>query len=365
MITMEGLFVILTGLLTGIALSVFILKKKKILTSAFETVIFITFVLAVLFFSSAMYFHANPYYQAIDPVDGECYSPIGAGQAPTVIYYALLFFGALILFWKRRDKLPPLTAVICAVFLLIGLVLNVLFVVQLVGHDPSSVGSYTRYDEGFWLMLPLPVLNVFLAIWALAKFVFAERRKSNERTYQNRYLQGINQLLASRWHQSVWVFVFLFPVLLISSLILFVFGQDYNSLVKVFTDTATWTFSQKMHPPILEHRGHYLCTVAACGSPKLVKPIRLGKRGGRTIIVNRQLQIANAFEECVHDLSPALHRFIRTNYDRYGYNLSKKITSPFGSNLTYMLMKPLEWVFLICLYICCTKPEEKISRQYV
>ncbi len=45
---MEGLFVILIGLLIGVALAVFILKKKKILTSASETAIFITFVLAVL-----------------------------------------------------------------------------------------------------------------------------------------------------------------------------------------------------------------------------------------------------------------------------------------------------------------------------
>ncbi len=142
------------------------------------------------------------------------------------------------------------------------------------------------------------------------------------------------------------------------------FGQDYNSLVKVFTETATWRFSQHISPFPLPHEGHYLCTVAAKGSPNVVKPVRLGKRWGRTIIVNRQLQIANAFEELLSDLSPGLHRVIRHNYDKYGYDLSKKINNTKASNITYILMKPLEWIFLICLYLFVVEPEKKIKKQY-
>ncbi|PZP49892.1 MAG: hypothetical protein DI598_06785 [Pseudopedobacter saltans] len=163
---------------------------------------------------------------------------------------------------------------------------------------------------------------------------------------------------------TVWALIFLLPIFIIITLILILFGQDANSLVKVFTDTTTWTFSQKSHPPVLTPRGHYLCTVAAKGDPKVVKPIRLGKRHGNTIIVNRQLQIANAFEELIADYTPILHRFIRKNYDKYGYNLSLKINSKMGSNITYVLMKPLEWIFLICLYLGYQNPEQKIKKQY-
>ena len=123
-------------------------------------------------------------------------------------------------------------------------------------------------------------------------------------------------------------------------------------------------FSQKEHPPILDHQGHYLCTVAAKGSPNVVKPLRLGTRGRHTIIVNRQLQVANAFEEWVKDVSPYAHRIIRRNYDQYGYNLSVKINSAGRSNITYMAMKPLEWFFVVCLYLFCPNPEQKIRKQY-
>jgi hypothetical protein len=74
--------------------------------------------------------------------------------------------------------------------------------------------------------------------------------------------------------------------------------------------------------------------------------------------------IANAFEEMIQDISPTLHRGIRNLYDKYGYNLSKKINTPFRSNLTYILMKPLEWVFLLSLYLLCKNPEKKINKQY-
>ena len=136
-------------------------------------------------------------------------------------------------------------------------------------------------------------------------------------------------------------------------------------MTKVFTETTTWRFSTETHPPFLDHQGHYLCTVAVCGDPKVVKPLRLGRRHGHEIIVNRQLLIANAFEELIQENMPLVHRMVRGLYDQYGYPLSKKITSQRGSNLVYRLMKPLEYFFLICLYLFSTKPEEKIAGQYI
>ncbi len=37
---------------------------------------------------------------------------------------------------------------------------------------------------------------------------------------------------------------------------------------------------------------------------------------------------------------------------------------PVSTRLTYILMKPLEWFFLICLYLFVNEPEKKIARQY-
>jgi len=146
---------------------------------------------------------------------------------------------------------------------------------------------------------------------------------------------------------------------------LILFGQDCDSMCKVFTDTDTWRFSQEAHPPILDHTGHYLCTVGTKGGPGLVKSFTIGKRNGNLIVINRQSQIANAFEEMISEISPSVHRMLRLTYDTHRYSLSNKINSEPLSNLTYILMKPIEWIFLISVYLICNKPEEVIKKQYM
>jgi len=69
---------------------------------------------------------------------------------------------------------------------------------------------------------------------------------------------------------------------------------------------------------IVEGDGHYLCTVSAKGHKNLVKLIRAGIRRGQRIPVNRQLLIANVFENILEQYMPPSIN-IRNFYDRYGY----------------------------------------------
>jgi len=41
-----------------------------------------------------------------------------------------------------------------------------------------------------------------------------------------------------------------------------------------------------------------------------------------------------------------------------------QIKSPYVADAIWFLMKPLEWLFLIALYLCDTKPENRIAVQY-
>ncbi len=340
---------------------IFLLKKKVFWH---EIVIVILYLLSLPFFLLALAMHDQQYYAPIDVVD-QCYSPFGEKHIWSLVVYFALYHIALLSLWLGK-KLAPLYAVLCLVFTFIGLILNAFILTQIIGHDTSSLGGYSKtfVDTDAVFFLPVIILNSIMGISLIVKMIKNEKQKSEQRIFKNKFLNSCNQFLSKRYSVSIWALIFLFPILIVITLILILLGQDYNSLVKVFTETTTWTFSQKMHPPPLDHTGHYLCTVSAKGTPKIVKPIRLGKRGGRTIIVNRQLQIANAFEELVYDVSPKLHHIIRSNYDKYGYHLCTKINTEKASNMTYVLMKPLEWFFLICLYLCVEKPEEKIKRQY-
>jgi hypothetical protein len=158
------------------------------------------------------------------------------------------------------------------------------------------------------------------------------------------------------------------PFFFVVDTILLLLGQQRNSTILAFTETSGLPLSA-LDPTC---RGvscgeHYLCSVAANGHPLLVKPLRVGVRHGRPIICNRQLLVANAFEELLEENFPSVHRVIRRNYDRVGDFIHKDYTpykNPWLCDLIYLLMKPADWCFLTVLYLCDRKPEERIARQY-
>lgn len=163
----------------------------------------------------------------------------------------------------------------------------------------------------------------------------------------------------------LWAICF-FPVLLIVQMVLILFGQRPDSFIRLFLDTSSFTYSRIPNPPqeMLKGDEHYLCSVAARGHTKVVKPVRAGLRHGKRIPVNRQLLVANAFEHLLEEYMPRMHHFIRYIYDKYGYPLSRHIRTKWSADLVYFFMKPLEWFFLFILYTVDQKPENRIQIQY-
>ncbi|OXA87299.1 DUF6688 domain-containing protein [Flavobacterium hercynium] len=339
------------------------LKKMKNDVSLLGIITANVYIFSLLIFFLGMQQHDNEFNTAIDPVDIECYTPFGGIHIITLFFYFVAFNISMVLIWRKGNTLPPLTQVLSLSFLSIGIILNFIILLQLSDHNTESIGIDESPEHVFPLLFA-PLISLIIAVILVVKMVTNEMEEASQKSYSNKYLNKLNTFFAQKSNLPLWSLIMIIPLLILVTIVLLLLGQDSNSLVKVFTETTLWTFSKQTHPPILNHEGHYLCTVAASGNPKIVKPIRLGKRNGNTIIVNRQLLIANAFEEMIQDFSPKLHRFIRRNYDKYGYNLSKKINTERSSNFTYWAMKPLEWLFLVSLYLFCEKPEIKINKQY-
>ena len=264
----------------------------------------------------------------------------------TLFILSIIGFLTLTIFKKS----PPIISALCISSLLIGFLMTILYLIQ-VGSDINLIHFY--------------IINVWLI------YLLAVRQKSRELAIMMRekadYKKPVLRFCRMILEKSVnWVFlafILMFPIVIIAIIILTLFGQQPDSLIQTFTYTADWTLSQHVSPPVT-YSGHYLCTVAAQGDPNLVKPIRHGLRHGHKIIVNRQLCIANAFEQYIMEKAPRSHRIIRGIYDKYGYPLSQHITTTKRANLTYILMKPIEWVFLIFLYTFDKNPEERITNQY-
>ena len=181
----------------------------------------------------------------------------------------------------------------------------------------------------------------------------------------NKILNECSKILYNTDNWSILAIVLSIPLTVILICILVLFGQRPDEAIKAFLETSDWTLSTKISPPPIEYDGHYLCTVSLRGHKNLVKPIRMGIRRGKKIVVNRQLCVANAFEDLIQERTPKFHHFVRYIYDKYGYPLSKHINTAIQADVTYIIMKPLEWVFLIFLYLFDEKPENRIATQYI
>lgn len=165
--------------------------------------------------------------------------------------------------------------------------------------------------------------------------------------------------------------LFCLPVLTIGIGFIVIFRQRPDPIIQTITDSyhlslgSLLPLSQEDEPKKDEH---FLCTIALKGHYQVVKPIRYGIRGGEKILCNRQLLIANAFEELLEERFPALHKIIRQQYNKVGKQVHRHyhiFNNKFIADLVYLLMKPLEVIFILILYIFDKKPENRIGQQYL
>ena len=263
---------------------------------------------------------------------------------------AVGIIGYLLLQLKGAWELPPLLAALCIGAMYLLCALCIVWSIQVADKLP-----FTLIFAGNIILICAKTVK---------KTVLTRKKLPKEPTYSSPILRTAHRLLSNSQNLPWLALVFALPLLGIIICVLILFGQAPDSIIKAWTETADWTFSAKTAPQNIHYDEHYLCTVAAGGHKKVVKPIRVGMRHGHRVIVNRQLCIANAFEQLLEEKTPRFHRAVRRFYDKYGYPIAKHIKSPYTADVIWYLMKPPEWLFLAVLYLCDKKPENRIAVQY-
>ena len=278
------------------------------------------------------------------------HTPIFTETYPTIwVIIAAAVLGYVIVHFIPLKKMPPLVFVLGLSAMYLGTALSILWFVQ--------VFKGKALPEVCLFLLPICCLCI------TARTVIRKVREWNELSGD---MEGrCNQFLSDSRYWPVAAFLLMWPLLGILIGILILFGQKPDAIIKAWTETADWNLSQRVAPQNLYMDEHYLCTVAAGGHEDVVKPIRLGVRHGHEVIVNRQLCVANAFEQILEEKTPRFHKAVRGFYDKYGFPIGKLIMkSKVAADITYFVMKPLEWMFLIALYLVDVNPENRIAVQY-
>jgi hypothetical protein len=265
-----------------------------------------------------------------------------------MIWYCFAF-SCFSISYFTKDKRPPLIELTLPFGLLLGALVSLI------------LAYHIGFDNFLTYLGAIPVAIIyFRQLWRNQKRVHKHLvQLQGEGFWTKLYLK----VEANYWLKIPMIMALAFPIVAIMTAVLYLFGQKPDDLIDAFRETCSYGLSDAAYCGECVD-GHYLCTIAAYGSPKLVKPLRAGYRHGKKIIVNRQLLASNAFEELLEEKSPRLHSFLRKNYDLYGLNLAKQLHKARCSNFTYLLMKPLEWAFIFCLYLGTINPENRINRQY-
>lgn len=258
----------------------------------------------------------------------------------------------------RKNIWPPIGELLLNVWLVLGLVITG-FVFFQIGED--------RADSYFGV---LPVTMLYLI--ALAD---NHRKIKNQVDLNNYYpIAGLGHFFRSVLMANIFVkfpalAILVGPLLIFISLGFLLFGQKPDSIIKAFTETYHHGFSQLDYLCAnVDCGGHFLCSVGANGHPAIVRPVRFGVRNGGRIICNRQLLVSNAFEELIQEKFPKAHRKIRQLYNKVGEMVHRHyhvFNKKEVSDVTYFIMKPLEWMFLLVLYTFDKKPENRIAVQYL
>jgi hypothetical protein len=276
------------------------------------------------------------------------------------VYVLILLCGCIYFYCALRVRTaPPLLEVIVNCILLSGIALAIV------------MGFQDEEGIAWVVVVPMGLLLIMMLIENHQRIV-------REMEEDNLGLVSDNWIVKMSWHLLRWPQVAKFPILLllccpilvILSSMLFLFGQRPDSFIRAFTETYEHGLSQ-LHVDC-NHvdcgGGHYLCTIAAKGHKEIVKPVRAGIRAGAPIKCNRQLLIANAFEEWLEQRAAWLHRPVRRCYNHVGSYLHRHygvFDHTWVSDTIYLLMKPLEWFFLLTLYVVDRQPENRIAQQYM
>ncbi|MCQ2969188.1 MAG: hypothetical protein MJ191_03520 [Clostridium sp.] len=292
------------------------------------------------------------------------YTPLSFNH---ILIFAVFFILGLLVYFillNFNGKMAPLIYVISCSILLVNIVFNITYFIHTFKvKDLDMSSSYVVKALGRYLVyLSMMYMNILKQSMDKVR----NEEKDFNKDYKNKIINKLYKIfIRYETNFGFWILL-MFPVLMLIQLFLVLFGQKPDSFIQVFLDTSSYNYSKVIPPDpiIIPGDGHYLCTVAARGHKNVVKPLRSGIRHGRRVTVNRQLMVANAFENILEQYTPKLHKFIRYIYDKYGYPLSNHINTKFSADIVYILMKPLEFVFLIILYCVDVKPENRINIQY-
>ena len=267
----------------------------------------------------------------------------------------------------KKERVAPLVLVLIPPALTVGMGLCL---IQFLHYLPfASLGMAVLMSPmGLLSVLVFPIFCLIQALILFATQLYIQttyNMKQGAVCADNPLLHKLYRFYFGPAHIIAQLLVFPF-FLTVGQFVLLLAAQQPDSLLQAFLQSQDGLFSQgRCEQCVSSPNADYICTIAGFGTRSLVKPLYWGRRQGQLIRVTRQLQVCNAFEELLAERFPRLQRALRGGYDSLQIPVEKWKHVRAIANGLYVLVKPLEWTFLLALYLFDRQPETRIARQYL
>lgn len=83
-------------------------------------------------------------------------------------------------------------------------------------------------------------------------------REQSSKIYDNPLISQVNRLFVNGMGQYVLAILAMLPLLAVCAVILTLFGQQPDSIIRAFTETSDWILSKEISPPPVAYDTHYL-----------------------------------------------------------------------------------------------------------
>jgi hypothetical protein len=115
---------------------------------------------------------------------------------------------------------------------------------------------------------------------------------------------------------------------------------------------ASWYWSRSVYEslPNKAPSDCFIVTAAGNGHATFVGPFFETERGGYRLQANQQLLTFWQFENLWQSRFPVSHGMFRKIYNHAGPVIARRMTSPWLADLTFLALKPLEWLARLCLW---------------
>jgi hypothetical protein len=108
----------------------------------------------------------------------------------------------------------------------------------------------------------------------------------------------------------------------------------------------------------------YIATAAAHGHPAFVGAWTMQLADGKSMQVNRQLQVFKCAELALLAVAPRAYKILRKTYDFIGKRLARMIHRPLLADGAYLILKPFEWLAGCVLRRIIGDIESQFARVY-